>query len=235
MSDPIQPVPNLREPPTDAPAPETQDPLAPVPDAPAASEPAGSPPKDGENAPPFDWKALVDGALIFLSTASSETLGACLLGLVGGTYLVLGRVGLVLIGIAGGVVLHATWEGHAHRELHGPDQTKEARRRELGVDIAHRLLSRRDQREQEKKDGNYDDSELSVKLYSGQELDFSDFRPETAAALTELTDAVIRDYVKYARARKTIMPMYLSNSNAGGGTTLSFPPRRCSPIRAVRH
>lgn len=239
MSDTIQPVPDLREPPTDAPAPAPtsapQDPLAPVPDTSAASKPPEHAAKGSDTAPPFDWRALVDAALDFLSTASNETLGACLFGLLGGTYLILGRVGLVLIGIAGGVVLHATWESHAQGDLHGPDQTREARRRELGVDVAHRLLSRRDRRGQDGKDDNDDDADLRVRLYSGQELDFSDFRPETAAALTELTDAVIRDYVKYARARKTNMLMYLSNAKAGGGTTLSFPPKRCSLIRAAKH
>lgn len=226
MSDP----PSLRKPPTDAPA----DPLAPVPLPPAAtaSENAAHTAKDGENALPIDWKALVDGALTFLSTASNETLGGCLVGLVGGTYLILGRVGLLLIGVAGGVVLHATWESHAQGE-HGPEKSKEARRRELGADIAQRLLAWRDKSVPGTADIQ-DDADLSVKLYSGQELDFSDFRPETAAALTELTDAIIRDYVKYVCVHKANMLMSLSNSDAGGGIIPSFPPNRCFPIRAAR-
>ncbi|KAF2445979.1 hypothetical protein P171DRAFT_520681 [Karstenula rhodostoma CBS 690.94] len=194
MSDPIEPVPSLRDPPPAAPT----DPLVPVPDAPDAAEetpPREEAPKDAANASPLDWRALLDRALVFLSTASNETLGACLVGLGVGTYLILGRVGLILIGVVGGVALHATWEGHAHGH-HGPEKSQELRRKELGVDIAHRVLSWREKRDKAN-DQDDDDADLSVKLYSGQELDFSDFRPETAAALTELTDAVIRDYVKW--------------------------------------
>jgi hypothetical protein len=158
--------------------------------------------KDSKNAAAFDAKALTDGTLQFLATASNETLGACLVGLGAGTYLILGRVGLVLIGVVGGVVLHATWEGHARDGDNGGQQGKRAdtRRRELGVDVAHRVLDWRDARTHDKSvrdDDDNDTSDLSLKLYSGKPLDYSEFKPETAAALTELTDAVIRDYVKY--------------------------------------
>ncbi|KAF1941359.1 hypothetical protein EJ02DRAFT_455167 [Clathrospora elynae] len=151
------------------------------------------------NAPPFDVKALTDRTLQFLATASNETLGACLAGLGAGTYLILGRVGLVLIGVVGGVVLHATWEGHVQdgdtTEQHG--KSAEARRRELGADIAHRVLDWRSSRTpaDDKPDAHGDD--FNVQLYSGKQLDYSVFKPQTAAALTELTDAVIRDYVKW--------------------------------------
>lgn len=212
MSDPIESAPSLRRPPPAETTTEpTTDPLAEVPDTPAADNtpaPHGDTRKDAADASPIDWRALLDRALVFLSTASNETLGACLLGLGAGTYLILGRVGLVLIGVVGGVTLHATWESHAHGDR-GPEKSQELRRRELGVDIAHRVLSWRENRDKSSSEDT-DDADLSVKLYSGQQLDFSDFRPETAAALTELTDAVIRDYVKYARARRP--SMYLSNA-----------------------
>ena len=153
-----------------------------------------------------DVKPLGDRALHFLATASNETLGACLVGLGAGTYLVLGRVGLVLIGVVGGVVLHATWDGHAH---HGPaggtaGTSAEARRRELGVEVAYRVLDWRTRAQAKNQhdrdhDRDHDALGLSLKLYSGTTLDYSSFQPETAAALAELTDAVIRDYVKYVR------------------------------------
>jgi hypothetical protein len=154
---------------------------------------------DAQNAPTLDVKALTDRTLQFLATASNETLGACLVGLSAGTYLILGRVGLVLIGVVGGVVLHATFEGNSQHGEGGDQKGKnaETRRRELGVDVAQRILDWRNTRTQEKNDGEDDNSDLSLKLYSGTPLDYSDFKPETAAALTELTDAVIRDYVKY--------------------------------------
>ncbi|KAJ4374920.1 hypothetical protein N0V83_001998 [Neocucurbitaria cava] len=152
-----------------------------------------------DSSPGLEVKALTDRALHFLATASNETLGACLAGLGAGTYLILGRVGLVLIGVVGGVVLHATWEGRTQDADAGENKAKsaEARRRELGVDIAHRVLDWRDTRAPEgSKDGD-DGQDLNLMLYSGKKLDYSDFKPETAAALTELTEAVIRDYVKW--------------------------------------
>ncbi|KAJ8112355.1 hypothetical protein OPT61_g5257 [Boeremia exigua] len=156
-----------------------------------------SPQKDSEQPPAFDFKAATDRTLQFLATASNETLGACLVGLGAGTYLILGRVGLVLIGVVGGVVLHATWEGQTQNGV-GTDQkgtTSEVRKRELGALVANRILDWRENKEQQ--DGNDQDSDLSLKLYSGKNLDYSEFKPETAAALTELTDAIIRDYVKW--------------------------------------
>ncbi|KAF1915990.1 PXA domain-containing protein [Ampelomyces quisqualis] len=145
-------------------------------------------PQEAQPAPAYDASALADGALQFLATASNETLGACLVGLGAGTYLVLGRVGLVLMGVVGGVVLHATWGGEGAQKSSGDA----ARRRELGVDVAHRLLGWRDSRTAATahgEDDRHDPPPLS--------LDYSAFEPETAAALTELTDAVVRDYVKW--------------------------------------
>jgi len=137
----------------------------------------------------------VDRTLYFLSNASNETLGLCLVGLGVGTYLVLGRLGLVLIGVVGGVVLHATWEGAGSgdgRQI-GEAKTSEVnRRREVGLDVVRRVLDWRlnstSPQEQEKED--------SDALPAGSS-DFSELEPETAKALNILTDAVIRDYVKY--------------------------------------
>lgn len=137
---------------------------------------------------------LTDRALEFLSTASNETLGACLVGLGATTYFVLGRVGLVIIGVAGGVILHATWEkplNDATRPL------EDKRRKEVGLDVIHRVLNWRDE-QKDRDDGGEDESASDrVDLQSTKKLDFEGFRPETKAALEEFTDAVIRDYVKW--------------------------------------
>lgn len=189
--------------------------------------------KDAQNAPSLDVKALTDRTLHFLATASNETLGACLVGLGAGTYLILGRVGLVLIGVVGGVVLHATWEGNSNNgnDSEGKGKSNDSRRRELGVDVAHRVLDWRDTRTQEKGAREDDSADFSLKLYSGKPLDYSEFKPETAAALTELTDAVIRDYVKYVLCAVSVD---LSNANTGGGTPQSCQTKNRSQIRAVR-
>lgn len=168
-----------------------------LPDAPppATAEKPEAPKEvqNSSNPPATDFKTLTDRVLHFLATASNEALGACLIGLSASTYLLLGRVGLLLIGIAGGVVLHATWEGQARGSPEEQATSLEARRRELGADVARRVLDWRSANKESSQNGQ---SDLDVQLYSGKRLDYSDFKPETAAALTELTDAVIRDYVK---------------------------------------
>ena len=139
---------------------------------------------------------LTTRALEFLSNASNETLGACIIGLVAVTWLVLGRVGLVLIGVVGGVVLHATWEGDSQNNASDEARALEARkRREKGLDIAVRVLNWKDRREKDREVDGVLDSPVAVP--SLKELDFAGFPPETETALTNLVDAVIRDYVKW--------------------------------------
>lgn len=140
-------------------------------------------------------RAFQNSALHFLSTASNETLGACAVGLAASTYLVLGRLGLVLIGAVGGIVLHATWEGQDGSHADGEAQDKQSkRRRELGIEVAKRALDWRDQKHLEAS-GEHSATEVS-EAPTG-ELDFTDFQPETQAALNEFTDAIVRDYVKW--------------------------------------
>jgi hypothetical protein len=137
-------------------------------------------------------QTLTDRALHFLSHASNETLGACLVGLGATTYFVLGRVGLVIIGVAGGVVLHATWDG-----IRGDDRddaTKKADqqgRKEAGVEVAKRLL------EWKAKQAAAEAKAEDGRVYASQNLDFSSFGPETATALETFTNTVIKDYVHY--------------------------------------
>ncbi|KAH0562263.1 hypothetical protein GP486_003036 [Trichoglossum hirsutum] len=137
-------------------------------------------------------QGLTSHLLNFLSNASNEKLGACLVGLGAATYFVFGRIGLVLIGIVVGVALHATWEGNSGDEAAKARETR--RRREVALDVVERVLDWRDKRR-----GDSDSTKLGVELNAGatKPLDFSGFGPETAAALSGLADAVIRDYVKY--------------------------------------
>jgi len=129
----------------------------------------------------LDSGNLTTKALRFLSTASAETLGGIAVGLAACTYWVLGRLGLVLIGAVGGIVLHATWE-----ERRSETGTDEDTRREKTLDIVKRLLDLEDKKAQD------EDVDLAP-LGSN----FDAFRPETAAALNDLVDAVVRDYVKW--------------------------------------
>jgi hypothetical protein len=173
---------------------------------------------------------LTDHALTFLSNASNETLGACLVGLGATTYLVLGRVGLVLMGVVGGVVLHATWEGHTQE---APKSAEEKRRKEIGLDVVHRVLDWRTQQKETPEDVDDDAASLQVDIYSKKALDFTGFQPETEVALNELTDAVIRDYVKFVlRFPREVL---LLTDDVDGGTRQYYPPRCSSRIHVDVH
>lgn len=150
---------------------------------------------------------LISQILEFLSNASNETLGACIVALGATTWLILGRVGLVLIGIVGGVVLHATWERDGHGHTNEEVSALEAkRRREKGLDVVGRVLDWR-------KRTRGSEEPVDAETRSLKTLDFSEFQPETGAALTTLTDAVIRDYVKYVRGHA---PSYCENPGRRG-------------------
>lgn len=167
--------------------------------------------KLGENAPTSDSSSdrakegtvlkiqeLTNNVLHFLSNATNETLGACFVGLVAVTYLVLGRLGLILIGAIGGVIVHATWEennlNHADEEL----RSAEARhKRERGFDIIERVLDWRERRQSSHSREDDHTSALDSTCFIANKLDFSDFPPATGAALRSLTDAVIHAHVQY--------------------------------------
>lgn len=144
-----------------------------------------------------NFQGLISFTLRFLSDATNETLAACFIGLGASTYIVFGRLGLVLIGVVGGVILHATWEEHSKTQIDELNVSDTKNRRERGLDVIRRILDG---------PGNSraadTESELALKQeetsLSSSEPDFSSFGPGTAAALTSLTDAVIRDYVKYS-------------------------------------
>jgi hypothetical protein len=140
---------------------------------------------------------ITDAVLTFLSNASNETLGACAVGLCATTYLVLGRVGLVLIGAAGGIVLHATWEASNNTAAGGQSNAAEGsrRRRELGIEVVRRALDWR-VKSQDAQEGEVLKTGTVEGSPDDKILGYSDFRPVTRTALTALTDAVIRDYVR---------------------------------------
>lgn len=169
-------------------------------------------------------REFADRALNFLSTASNETLGACLVGLGATTYLILGRVGLVLIGVVSGVALHAAWEGKAE-DVHSR-AIEERRRKEVGLDVIQRALRWRKDREDLAEDGTQD-------IYASPERqDFSDFKTDTATALEEMTDAVIRDYVKWWYS--PILPAENAFPAAGRRTFVSFVRKLSSQMARKR-
>lgn len=137
------------------------------------------------------WTSLLssasDNVVRFLSTASNETLGVCAMGLGATTYIVLGRVGLVLMGVLGGVVLHATWEAKHTGEMAEMDGS---RKREAGLEVARRVL---EWRETKLETAGRSEKETSRTRHKPG---MSTFPPGVAESLKELCDSVVRDYVR---------------------------------------
>lgn len=131
--------------------------------------------------PIMNLEDIINSVLQFLSAASTEALVGVAVALTTLTYFVLGRIGLILIGGFAGVLLHATWEAR-----NTGDYT--SIRREHSLDVIRRLL---DFREHNTKDEIHQGKD-EIATYN-----FESFQPETAAALRELVDAVIRDYVNW--------------------------------------
>lgn len=163
---------------------------------PPAPEAQASPPPPQLDSQSAKLQELTSRVLRFLSTASNETLAACVVGLCASTYLILGRVGLVLLGVLGGVILHASWEGSSGDGSDVEFNANEAkRRRELGIVVAQKALRWRETNSAlESVEAN--EGDVDVLLSSQKELGFQDYRTATGAALKAFTDAVIRDYVK---------------------------------------
>ncbi|KKZ60384.1 hypothetical protein EMCG_04867 [[Emmonsia] crescens] len=136
---------------------------------------------------------LFDQCLQFLSSANHATLAALGGVILAATYLFLGRLSLVLFGVFAGVGLHASWEGYKESGDESVKSDLSIRRRELGIEVANRLLSWDESRTADKSS-----KKTSLADISTTELDYSDFQPATAAALNTLTDAIIRDYVRPA-------------------------------------
>lgn len=164
-----------------------------IPKSPSETASATDPPSTSPIPPkkPVTTSTVIDATLKFFANASNETLGACAVGLCASTYFVLGRVGLVLIGAVGGVVLHATWESQYGARSEEEKAEQERRRKELGIEVAHRVLAWRE-KTQDKNDG--DDDGISTETKA---LDYTGFEPETRIALINFTDAVIRDHVNW--------------------------------------
>ncbi|RHZ58477.1 PX domain protein [Aspergillus thermomutatus] len=143
-------------------------------------------------------KGPVDYMLRFLSSSDNSTLTWVVASLAIVTYVLLGRIGLLLIGLVAGVALHASWEA-ADTDLSGDSTGTYSgyRRKELSLNIANRLLELSSRKPSEPKSNNGGNITKAAEQISEHELNFSGFPPETAAALRSLTNAVIKDYVNH--------------------------------------
>lgn len=141
---------------------------------------------------------IITFVLKFFEDASSGTLVACFVGLGSATILVLGRLGLLLIGTIAGVVLHASWErsrGSAVRhKVVGIGQTVSLG--DSNVVASQRQLNGR-WGKSTKNGSELSSQDVRGILATTNTLDYSNLSPETGAALASLTDAVIRDYIRF--------------------------------------
>ncbi|KAM0285637.1 hypothetical protein ACHAQH_001343 [Verticillium albo-atrum] len=179
-----------------------------------SSAPSISPSPPSTNPPDHSGASdddLLTKTLRFLSTATPETLGGVGLGLAAATYLALGKLGLVLIGAFGGVVLFISYEAR-HPEI------SRAVRGERGVEVLQRLGI--EKLPETKAEESKEEEERLIHS-------FDDFKPETRDALSGFVDAVVRDYVKWwyspilpgdssfpLACRKVLNSFLLSVSNA---------------------
>ena len=132
--------------------------------------------------------------LRFLSSASNETLGACIVGLGAVTYLILGRVGLILIGLVAGVALHAIWEESEHDHDSEKTNTEDRRRRrEKSLDIIQRLL---DLRVKAPPDDTASE-ENAIQRPNDDVSKLATFAPDTRYAMEGFIESVMRDYVHW--------------------------------------
>ncbi|KAE8144357.1 PXA domain-containing protein [Aspergillus avenaceus] len=144
-------------------------------------------------APPKEYTAFI---LNFLSTCSNEALLGVLACLVGATYILLGRLGLILIGLASGIALHASWEGSGMQRTSAllgiriPNT-----RRNSALDVSQRLLDWPKHTQRVVESNQYDLQETQIG--NMEEVEYSSFRPQTALALRSLTDAAMRNYVNH--------------------------------------
>ena len=138
----------------------------------------------------------VESVLNFLSNADNETLLCVFALLVVVTYIILGRVGLLIIGIALGAILHASWEGPG-RNLGQVSPRAYRRRRELALELSKRLLDWHPHTASIAGPGENEGAVLvASEGLSASDLEYATFQPATAAALRAITDAVVEDYVK---------------------------------------
>ncbi|KAG5969361.1 hypothetical protein E4U58_001486 [Claviceps cyperi] len=152
--------------------------------------------KDGSNSPGTTTEdsaesatrasALVTKALEFVSEATPLTLGTLTIAVSTVLYALLGRIGLLLIGALGGVLLFISVEARS-------PVIAQAVRGEQGGDVLARVWNELKiaGADTTGADGQPDDEDGAMFKT------FDDFRPETRDALCGLVDAVVRDYIKW--------------------------------------
>ncbi|KAL2264688.1 hypothetical protein VTJ83DRAFT_7198 [Remersonia thermophila] len=154
-----------------------------------APQPSPTKPSTSPAAP--SEESLATKVLGFLATATPGTLSGVAVGLAATTYLVLGRLGLVLIGAFGGIVGFIQWEqrnAEVVRVVRG----------ERGIDLLQRLLAARGPSDLAPPKSASADEHADAEAEEAALLRaFEELPPESREAMTQLVDAVIDSYVRW--------------------------------------
>ncbi|EFQ98896.1 PX domain-containing protein [Nannizzia gypsea CBS 118893] len=147
-------------------------------------------PKPATIPPNSTSQSLVDQVSLFVAHADRTTLISTAAGAVAVSYVLFGRLALLLIGAIGGVVLHIWWEGQNSGADGDNEGAAKRKRHELSLEVANRLTALYADNA-----SKVDDDEAASSGESA--LDYSRMGPATEVALTALTNSVIADYVSW--------------------------------------
>lgn len=136
-------------------------------------------------------QSLVDQVSLFVAHADRTTLISISAGVVAVSYVLFGRLALLLVGAIGGVILYIWWEGQDNVTNGDNEGAAKRKRHELSLEVANRLTAL-----YADNGSKQDDDEDTLNRPGESSLDYSRMGPATEAALTALTNSVIADYVR---------------------------------------
>ncbi|EFE30482.1 PX domain protein [Trichophyton benhamiae CBS 112371] len=137
-------------------------------------------------------QSLVDQVSLFVAHADRTTLISISAGVVAVSYVLFGRLALLLVGAIGGVILYIWWEGQDNVTNGDNEGAAKRKRHELSLEVANRLTAL-----YADNGSKQDDDEDTLNRPGESSLDYSRMGPATEAALTALTNSVIADYVSW--------------------------------------
>ncbi|GBF63989.1 hypothetical protein TMEN_6657 [Trichophyton mentagrophytes] len=149
-------------------------------------------PKSATVPPSSTSQSLVDQVSLFVAHADGTTLISISAGVVAVSYVLFGRLALLLVGAIGGVILHIWWEGQDNGTNGDNEETAKRKRHELSLEVANRLTAL-----YADNGSKQEDDEDPLNRSGEPSLDYSRMGPATEAALTALTNSVIADYVSW--------------------------------------
>ncbi|OAL66973.1 hypothetical protein A7C99_2370 [Trichophyton rubrum] len=141
-------------------------------------------PKSATVPPSSTSQSLVDQVSLFVAHADGTTLISISAGVVAVSYVLFGRLALLLVGAIGGVILHIWWEGQDNGTNGDDEGAAKRKRHELSLEVANRLTAL-----YVDNGSKQEDDEDTLNRSAESSLDYSKMGPATEAALTALTNS----------------------------------------------